>query len=195
MRKYLLHALIISFVFLSIPVIHSAENKTLSEVELLREIVESPEDIDINNLMYFDFNKIQVLDKALTLVVLQGNTEKIGLFEDELTAYMRLRIKNNFANIDLKDVNIYDYKPYNENASKSEEEVGMIVVNVWTVGAGDRIAVHLRCSLITRENPTLWKNEALGCSSEDEILYTIKRWIDSEIEALATEFFKVRGEL
>ncbi len=139
---------------------------------------------------YRAFLDIKIFDKQATNVWITGHAKKIGLDEKELTDYLRLKIKNNFANIKIEK----DWgRPDNKYTAK---QIGAISLGVWIVGDNYPVAYHLRYKFIKLEAGTkIWDTERLGYGSKDSVPDSIKEDIDKTIEDLAIFFFKARGEL
>lgn len=124
-----------------------------------------------------------------------GNKEdarKIGLKEDELTDYIKLRFKNNFGKIEYKEV------PSWKTLEKTEEErskIGSLACRVWIVGDDYPIAYHIKCQAGTFKDFDIWKDEALGFGSKSNVPEDVKKYLGEMIEKCAITFFKARGEL
>ncbi len=158
-----------------------------------KPLPESQQKIDWGNLdktRYKDFLEIKVFHKLLTKVFFMGeNAKKIGLDANELTDYLKLKIKNNFANIRIE---VPDSDKY------TDKQVGFIDLRVWVVGDNYPIAYHLRLRFLHSDyskcNNLIWDNEWLGFGSKDNVS-ELKKVIDGLIQELAILFFKVREEL
>ncbi len=75
--------------------------------------------------------------------VVLGNTAKqIGLSQGELTDYVKLRFKNNFAKIKYKEVPFEKWGDLNEADAL---KVGYLWFRVWVVGDDYPIAFHVQC--------------------------------------------------
>ncbi|MHC4270276.1 MAG: hypothetical protein ACYSTS_17695 [Planctomycetota bacterium] len=86
---------------------------------------------DLNTTLFYqftdrDFLEIKVFNKQLTRVIFEEeeDAKSIGLDEKELTDYLRLRIRNNFANIKIEEP---DFDKY------TEKQIGLILLRVWVV--------------------------------------------------------------
>ena len=159
-----------------------AQTKFLSSEEA-RDFVDH-----LNKLFYQDFNEIKILDKDMTYVSISGDAEKIGLDANELTDYLRLSVKKNFANIKLEDAPFDKYEP---------EQKGRIEMTVWVVGEDYPVAYYTRAKLrnFTSLHCVIWEDERLGFGSKDDVPDSIKNCIDNITKDLAVDFFTVRGEL
>jgi hypothetical protein len=137
---------------------------------------------------YRDFNKVKILDRENTRVFFEGDCKKIGLDEKELTDYLRLKVKNSFANIKLEDLPRDKYKP---------EQIGHIKLRVWVIGVKYPVIYHIKCELWDRSLTEfqIYEHEMLGCGSKDTVPDTVKKSIDTMVEKLAIDFYKARGEL
>ena len=147
-----------------------------------------------NKIVYRRFLLIKVFHKALTQAFFLGDDAKnIGLDKKKLTDYLRLKIKNNFANMKFEERPRKKYKP---------REIGKIRFRVWVTGDNYPVAYHVKCefwSAWDSEDPDydyrIWENAVLGYGSRDNVPDTIKKILDEMIEELAILFYKVRGEL
>lgn len=113
----------------------------------------------------------------------RGGTEKEnGLLEKDLNDYFKLKVKNNFRNINIV------------NQVTKREKTAIFNAEIWTSGIGYPIAynVHLTLNLNGRDG---LGREALGIGSRSTILNRIKEIISSATEEIAIEFYKIRGEL
>lgn len=161
----------------------------------LESIQESLRPVDVNSdeykkERYRDFIDIKSLYKKTTCVwLLLGDAEKIGLDKKELTDYLRLKIKNNFANISF------------EGKGSPGKQLGYISLRVHVVGDNYPVAYHLKYQFRHTGSPqiddsVIWENDImLGYGSKDTVPDMIREDIDTVIRELAILFFKVRGEL
>ncbi len=152
----------------------------------------------INKMRYRDFLKIKTID-IISHVYIEFNdyvdkateeAKKTGIDEKELTDYLKLRIKNNFASIRMERP---DFDKY------TRKQVGVIFIRVMVTGDNFPIVYHLRCRFqhldYTQGDAVIWEAEKLGYGSRDNVLDTIKKSIDRQVEELAILFYKVRGGL
>ncbi len=153
---------------------------------------------EINKMRYRGFLKIKTID-ILSQVYIEFNNyvdnateeaKKIGIDENELTDYLKLIIKNNFASIRMERP---DFDKY------TRKQVGVLVFRVMVTGDNFPIVYHLRCRFqhldYAQGDAVIWEAEKLGYGSKDNVLDTIKKSIDRQVEELAILFYKVRGEL
>lgn len=187
-----------------------------------KPLPESQEEIDWDNVdfanldadgwdkaLYHDFLEIKVFDKQYTKVLFadginrnmvdnnndaKKNAEKIGLDEKKLTDYLRLKIKNNFADIKIEEL---DFDKYcDKQGNITDKRVGYIILFVWVVGDNYPVVYHLGCRFhLSQDSSIIWKDARLGYGSKDKVPDTIKKNINEMIEKLAILFYKVRGEL
>ncbi len=140
---------------------------------------------------YKEFLDIKTLLKDATKVYFVGDdAKKIGLNATVLTDYVRLRIKNNFTDID------FDKSGFNEN------EEGYISTRVWVLGDSYPVIFHIlvRFKIVAVINGSMEvrkiaSEEMLGSGTRDTVADTIKNEIGNLVEKLAITFYKVRGEL
>ncbi len=154
-----------------------AEDKTLSYDEIIKPT-------------FLDFNKIEVLDKNLTQVffVNSDDAEKIGLNKAKLTDYLRLKVKNNFANIKLEDSPRDKYKP---------EQIGYIRFRVWIGGVEYPVIYHIKYEFwnLSLTRYRILENEILGCGTKGTVPASVMKAIDKLTKKLAIVFSKARGKL
>ncbi len=110
-----------------------------------------------NTILYQSFREIKIIDKVFTVVYYIGDdAEKIGLDEVELGDYLRLKIKNNFANIKLED---RDYDKY------TSRQVGWVFFRVWVTGENYPVAYHFKGSFCHSDNilrdSTIWEGKGV----------------------------------
>ncbi len=153
-----------------------AEDKTLSYDEITKPT-------------FRDFNKTEVLAKNLTQVffVNSDDAEEIGLNKDELTDYLRLKVKNNFANIKFEDSPRDKYEP---------EQIGYIRFRVWIGGVEYPVIYHIKYEFrnLSLTYQTL-EGEMLGCGTKDTVPDSVMKAIDKLTKKLAIVFSKARGKL
>ena len=152
--------------------------------------------------MYRDFFSIKAIDMSSrpnifadtgvlesTRVELNGDdAKKIGLDKNELTNYLKLRIKNTFTGIKLETVS--------SDADKYDKKhICTIFVSVWVVGTAYPIAHLIEYHFFNGDFNDIWNNKIMGCGSIDNVKTKVKSGIDTLTEDLAVLFFKVRGEL
>ncbi len=185
MKQYL-NILIIVCILLATASL-KAEDKSLPESQGKFDIDE------LDKMRYRDFIEIETFNKLLTRVYYMGgagdDATKAGLYLDELTDYLRLKIKNKFANIRIE---IPDFDKY------TEKQVGLIKLEVWFLGDSNPMVFHIKCEFwnnFFEGNYQLWNREMLGFGSLAAVNDSVKESIDRLIEDLAFLFFKVRGEL
>ncbi len=154
-----------------------AEDKTLSYDEIIKPT-------------FRDFNKIEVLAKNLTQVFFlnSDDAERIGLNKAELTDYLRLKVKNNFANIKLEDSPRDKYKP---------EQIGYIRFRVWIGGVEYPVIYHIKCEFgnLSLTRYRTWEDEVLGCGTKGTVPDSVMKAIDRLTKRLAIVFSKARGKL
>jgi len=152
--------------------------------------------------LYPRFSKIQGF--SYIGVYLIGNAEKIGLSENELTDYIKLKFRNNFRGIQLLTTD----QALKISGKGRGEQLGYIVVEVFTVGDTDYpVAYHVQCRAgnlryyfdnypaALMQHSIIWERPSLGFCKKIDVLKNIKESITFLIEDLAINFFKARGEL
>lgn len=147
------------------------------------------EKINLEAIFYSGFKTIQTFGSLS--VSLQGSAEKIGLKEKELTDYLKLRFKNSFAKYEFKEVEkLWDVM----QDKKIAPTIGLIHIQVWTVGDDYPIAYHISINAGNLSNAREYTGAYLGYGSKSNVPDTVKESISSFIDKLAIAFFKARGE-
>ncbi len=129
--------------------------------------------------------------KEATYVYFKGDdARKIGLDATALTDYLRLKVKDNFADIGFA------------KRGTTVNEMGYIETRVWVIGNSDTIAFHIKAgfsSFYTINDTTkieeVTMEERLGYGSRNNVPDGIKTTIGEMVEKLAIKFYKVREEL
>jgi hypothetical protein len=136
-----------------------------------------------------------LVEKFLWVTVSLQCDEELGLREEGLEDYAKLRFKNNFADIELARS---PRKTVNEERNAVH---GIMSFSVWTVGTDYPVAYHISVTAGTMgpsEELTVfdrYTNAVLGYCSKSDLVDVVKRAIDSLMEDCAVDFFKARGEL
>ena len=148
------------------------------------------EKINWESILYSGFKTIQTFGSIS--VSLQGSAEKIGLKEKELSNYLKLRFKNSFAKYEYKEVEkLFDAM----KDKKIAPTIGLIHIQVWTVGDDYPVAYHISINAGNLNNVRVYTEAYLGFGSKSNVPDTVKESISSLIDDLAIAFFKARGEL
>jgi hypothetical protein len=136
----------------------------------------------------------KIKDFGLIRVVFHGeNEKKIGLNNIELSNFLRLKYKNNFAGFPYNS--IFNRKDaFNEMIKK---KIGMIIVTIWAVGDNYPIAYHveLKAKCLGSDALDTYEDAYLGYSYKAKIKGSIRKSIEDLVEKFAIIFFKARGEL
>ncbi len=144
------------------------------------------------------------------MATVQGDDAiKIGLFESELTDYVRLLFKNNFAGIKYTDPLSF------KNSDQQTKKVGFLWFRIWIVGDDYPIAYYVEGKMgsidlsrfplgtsfknwsrtfINKNVKELELNEVLGYGSKTDVKDTIKETLKKMIEDFAIDFSKARDE-
>lgn len=125
-------------------------------------------------------------------VAVSENAEKIGINEEEITNFLKLRFKNNFAEIKYNESAMPDGF---EKSEKEKGKLGYLWCKVLTVGDDYPVAYHIRCIAGNYNQFDVWETEYIGYGNKSNVPETIKKTLSKAIEELAITFFKVRGEL
>ncbi len=127
-------------------------------------------------------------------VYITGDVKKIGLSEAELTGYVKLRFKNNFAKTKYKAVPRKKW-PYLFANDSEARKVGSLSFRVWVIGDDYPIVYHVKSEAGNFEDLQIWIGEYLGVGSKENVPDTIRKTLNQSIEELAIVFFKARGEM
>lgn len=146
----------------------------------------------IDDILYGDFTEIETF--GYIYVKVQGDrSSMVGLNSEGLTDYAKLKFKNNFSNIEYKEVTAEESSIFQEE--QRAKKVGSIWFRIWIVGEGPEIAYFIECKAGNYDNYEIWNDEVLGICDEDKINQIARNEINRLIEDLAIIFFKVRGEI
>jgi hypothetical protein len=144
-----------------------------------------------DRLLYPEFSEIKYF--GVIYVIFRGKTEgKLGLNKKELTDFLRLKYKNNFANIPYKSMSSESV-----NKAMNKKEIGFIYADIWAVGEDYPIAFHIKLVAGCWEKVyrPAFEHEYLGVTSEELITQKLKKGIGILLEDFAITFFKARGEM
>lgn len=182
--KHLLAVLVL--VVLSVNAIAEDEDEDapLSESEMM---------LLIQQALYSDLASIEYFG-TIGVFVTGDSAEQIGLDADDLTDYLKLRFKNNFASIPYKDKS----ESYDALFDDEEEaaKFGEMMVSVWVIGEDYPIVYHIEIDVgAFTPGGGRYENAHLGYGTEESVPDTIRESIGSLVEDAAVTFFKVRGEL
>ncbi len=148
-------------------------------------------DDDYDKHKYKGFLDIETFLKHTTSVCVEGDdAEKIGVNELELTDYLRLKVKNNFTDIEFVELNI---------AEAPGKETGYIRVRVWVLDDSYPVIFRVIVKFNSYYRPLddayiIREEESLGYSTRDKVPAIIKKIIGKLVERLAMSFYKVREE-
>lgn len=124
----------------------------------------------------------------------EGSAEKIGVKQDELQDYLRLRFKNSFSRIESKPD-----KGLMESFGKLDFDkaikYGTILIRVWTVGEDDHVSYHIQLLAGNLVDRKLYDNEVLGFDSKKNMPNVVRNTISDLVDEFAIFFFKNRNEL
>jgi len=154
-------------------------------------------DTDVLKWQYGEFRDIRSF--GLINVWFEGeDAKKIGLSEEELTDYLKLRFKNNFANITYEDAIAAGIAAGEKvgdlfvNKAKGKK-LGLLRCIVWVVGDDFPIAYHVKCKAGNFLDQDVWESANLGYGSKNNVPDSIKETLDSHVEELAILVFKVKA--
>lgn len=154
---------------------------------------QKPEKPNLDKLLYGDLGKIKSFFMIYARVEgtdpAKRDKNEIGLDDDQLTEFLRLRFKNNFAQIPYKEN--YDY----DMPVKEREEMGLLWCRAWTVGSTYPIAYHVKCMIGSKEKAEIISDETLGLGSRDVALQAIRSSMDRMVTKFAVMLFRMRGEI
>jgi hypothetical protein len=155
--------------------------------------------VNEEEILYPQFKEIEFFG-ILTVSLFGDGATQLGLNEQELTDFFKLKYKKNFATFPHKPaVNPFDFFK-DENIFN---KVGVIKIRVWTVhrdfSENDIIvpvAYHVRLASGYMASPQFdYNQEYLGWCLKENTNKTIKEVISQFVERFAITFFKARGEM
>ena len=147
-------------------------------------------DKELFNIMYRGFKTVESFGHIGVHFENDEDAKKIGLKQDELVDFLRLRFKNNFGKIDYKETN-----PLKIKSEKEREKIGTLHCRVWVIGNDYPIAHHIKCFAGNYNNLQIWENEFLGYGKPSNVPDTVRNTLNKAVEDCAVVFFKARGEL
>jgi hypothetical protein len=148
--------------------------------------------IEFLRMSYSEFLGIESFGEIR--VIFEGeDAEKIGLDEDELSDFLRLKFKNNFAGIPYKEEPDESFEILLDEERQSK--IGSFVVTVWIVGTDQPIVYHMTATVDSWEFEGGFESTVLGYGNKATVPETIRTTITEMVEKAAIMFFKVRGEL
>lgn len=170
-------------------VIVSTPSATLAEQKPKTDVM-----LEFNRKHYEDLLKIKNL--YFIMVRLDGTAEKL-LNEDELSDFLKMRVKNSFAGYAMRDLP-RDSSGNTAIADIKDEEWGYISVNVWSVGEGVTTAYHIEFTLtkfLGSKNPL--EIPVLGLCSTDKFKdgRIVKEVITDLVDDAAVRLMKMKGEI
>ncbi len=127
-------------------------------------------------------------------VHVNGDGETIGLNDNDLTDYAKLRFKNNFSRVSYEEVSKEEFKTLASDAAKARA-VGVFSCRIWVVGNNYPIAYHVKCEGGNPNNFSIWSDEVLGYGSKSNFPEAVRKSISEMMEKLALIYFKIRGEI
>ncbi|MEX0958010.1 MAG: hypothetical protein WDZ63_01840 [Burkholderiales bacterium] len=149
----------------------------------------------LERMLYGDLTRIESF--VVIYVLVQGtdlwkadSENEIGLSSAQMSDYLRLRYRNNFADI--------PYVELTEGLFGSEEinrTRGRLWCAVWTVGDSYPVAFHVECQIGTLHEPNVLRRAVLGYARKELAIEEIRKEIDSMLTEFAQVFFRVRGEI
>jgi hypothetical protein len=155
---------------------------------------------------YKEFKDVQFF--GYITVTVEGDAYKIGLFKSELTDYVKLLFKNNFAGI-----------KYINSTGKPAKEVGLLRFKVWTVGDDYPVVYYVEGKMGSVDGETFFWDKFLevdelnihiftqpsskdyetsavtGYGSKTDVPDAIRKSLKDMIEKFAIAFFKARGAI
>ncbi len=182
--KHLLAVLVLTVLSVNAIAEDEDEDAPLSDSEVVQLL---------HQMMYSDLVSIEYFG-TLRIHFVGDGAEKIGLDQDDLTDYLKLRFKNNFASIPYKG----DIEDFSELLDNDEEaaKYGELTVTVWIEGEDYPVVYHIEIDVgAFPAGGGRYKNANLGYGSEESVPDAVKKSIGSLVEDAALAFFKTRGEL
>lgn len=107
--------------------------------------------------------------------------------DNEMTDFVQLRFKNNFASIPYKFVDPLEWS--------SNPTIGHIQCMTWLHGAAYPIAYHIECNLGAGKKSKMLHEATLGVTSPDRANGDIRAALDRMVSTIALRFFRARGEM
>ena len=128
-------------------------------------------------------------------LVMSGSAEEIGLNQEVLQDYLRLRFKNSFAGMKFKPIEDLGEELMKTPSFEEAKKSGTLLLDVITVGQDSTVAyhIHLRGGNIVNRN--LYSNQVLGYDSKKNIPSIVRNTISELVDDFAISLFKMKEEL
>lgn len=152
--------------------------------------VAQQDDLSFQEFLYQQFNTVESF--GMFYVELHGTASDIGFSEQSIKDLVKLRARNNFAEVEIKEID--DLGQFFSSGG-DKEKVGGISVRIWTVGDSHPIAYHLKVRSGPLSHMSVFEEERLGYGSRENVRQSIRESINKIAEDLAIAFFKARGDL
>lgn len=133
----------------------------------------------LKQIEYFGFIHVHIKN---------AGDQKLGMSSEDLTDFLKLRYKNNFANVAYRDEG-------NLLGVQNADRVGYLWCGVWTVGTDFPVAYHVECKCGSMSNPTTLTDAVLGYGNKKNVPESIRQALDSMVSKFAIQFFKTRKEM
>lgn len=150
---------------------------------------------DLEKRLYGELAAIKYFGNINVVVegtdVLKPNSKNaIGLSSEDLTQYLRLRYRNNFADVPYREIDYSKFPPASERPN-----IGNLWCKAWTVGDNYPVAYYVECKMGTLMKFDVGHDAALGYGNASTTKDEIRKSIDRMVTEFAQLFFRVRGEL
>jgi len=158
---------------------------------------------DIENLYSVSVNiygNEDIFENGKNMGILSDDDEEIynrKYRSDNLSDYLKLRIKNNMGDINiLTDSEANDfYSEFDGYSKENLKKYGRFNIRIWLIGDNYPIAYHVKANFGTFLNNNLWSDEYLGYSNSNNIKKVSKEIINKIVEGVSITYLKVKGEM
>ena len=167
---------------------------------------ENQVNIDKENLTQTLYGDLKYIDKFywinVYLRVGDKDIEKISQetnltnesSDEYLTDYLKLRIKNNMANIPIMNNEESRNWLINTHNKTEKKAAGRFYVEVWLLGDSYPIVFNIEASF-GNANEVIWEAESLGYTNISDLEEEIKDIIDNFVEKASVMYFKMKDEM
>lgn len=163
---------------------------------------ENQVNIDKENLTQTLYGDLKYIDKLYWINAdlwgedkdIEKISQETNLTSEYLTDYLKLRIKNNMANIPIMNNEEGSDWLINTHNKTEKETAGRFYVKVLLVGDSYPIVFYI-LKQFGNANEVIWEAESLGYTNISDLEEEIKDIIDNFVEKASVMYFKMKDEM
>ena len=115
----------------------------------------------------------------------EGRKSDVWDIDKEMSNFVQLRFKNNFANFPYELVELFKWA--------KDPTIGHLQCHIWLHGASYPIAYHVECNLGAGSRSRVLHDATLGITSPDRASKDIQEALDRMVSKFARIFFRARS--